>query len=282
MGKLKSGFNLVDGKSYFMISQSLIKQFFYKGNLIEFCPYQIKRVSIDKAYNFNTAAMGRGNAFESIAIGSSADSRQHPLERLKTGKLSAASKRIKIQALEFKADAKELGLTINSETTQLEIYKTLKFANGSVIVILKGILDMFSNMKGFKGLLPIDLKLTADVTNTKGKFGWGNVGEMDHLQASFYTFLTNTDKFLYMVYDYKPELEKLVPIVLDVLPVNRGELIEVVRKTVVEISHFEMNGWDKRPDLIDDFGFRKLNKCGRCIVEDCKFKGRKELPSYKY
>jgi len=271
---MKLGYHFLNGKQYVLISQSLMKQFIMFNDPIEFCPYQIKRTYIDKAYDKRTDAMTNGVFFESLAIGG--DVRGNTitdLPRLRTGKKSTDHKRIESQVLEFKRDANELELEIDRFTSQQRFCKVWHgMADVDIIVIFIGGLDLLSPIKynGEKRLAAIDLKLTKDVSNTNGNFCWGSPNDMDHTQAYSYSWMTGLP-FYYMVYDYKPKMEKKSPLKVNINAIILKEFFEALRKAVANIIYEENTGWQPRPGLLDDTGFRKVPKCEKCIVKDCKF-----------
>lgn len=273
---MKSGVYYHKGKTYVILTTSLIKKIIKHGNEIENCPKYIKEVVIDKKYNFSSASMDNGNYFESMCIGSTADKNVFTnVKRLKSGIKSADHKRIDLQVLEFRKDAEKLKLEIDKFTVQQQFVKVLKIIDDdNLVIILKGTLDLFSNVFYYNQLIKsvIDLKLTKNVNTTSGDFCWGTPDDMDHIQAYNYMLLTGLP-FYYMLYDYKASrLEKKVLLKVNMKPVHYHETIETIRKAVANLIHFELTNWPERPGIIEDKGFgRSSNKCLTCPVKECKF-----------
>lgn len=256
---------LIDGNIYVHMTQSLLKQFISKGEEVVYCPFKVKRESIDGDYREPTDAMKNGIFFETLCLGSGAKgSAITDLPRLRNGKKSSAQKRIESQVIEFNRDVKEYKMEINNYTTQRTFCKVWRgLEKFNVVVIFTGDLDILSPFT-YKGinypLANIDLKLTQDLTSTFGPFAWGNVETMDHAQAYSYTWLTNLI-FFYMVYDFKPNMNKKV------FKVNTDEMImkeffESVRKATAEYIRAEKEGWVKD---------NTLGLCAKCNVSECEF-----------
>lgn len=256
---------LIDGKIYVHMTQSLLKKFIFKGEEIVSCHFKVKRETIDGDYDQSTKAMNNGVFFETLCLGSGAKGNAiRDLLRLKTGKKSLDQKRIESQVIEFNKDVKEYKIDINSYTTQqtfVKVWRGLEKFN--VIVIFTGDLDILSPID-YKNvhhtLACIDLKLTLDLSSTWGTFAWGAVETMDHTQAYAYTWLTNLI-FFYMVYDYKPEMRKRI------FKVNTDEIImreffEGLRKATAEYIRAEKGGWKKD---------NTLGLCMKCKVKECEF-----------
>ena len=272
---MKTGVYFIGKKTYIILSASLIKKFVKRGDEIQYCPRNIKDVSIDKKHEFTSDSMDNGSYFESMCIGSTADkSLFSNLKRQKNGLRYAHHKRIDMQVLEFRKDAKLLQLKINRLTVQQEFAKVLNLFNDpDIVVILKGTLDLFTDMfyRNETFLSVVDLKLTANVTTSSGDFCWGTPEEMDHLQAYVYMILTGRP-FYYMVYDYKTNLEKLSPYKVNAKPIHYKETIETIRKAVANMIKCEMEDWKPVPGIIENIGFgRTANKCKKCPVKDCEY-----------
>jgi len=258
-----------------ILSTSLIKKFIKRGDEIQYCPKNIKEVSIDKKFDFTSDSMDNGSYFESMCIGATADKSLFTgLKKQKNGTRYAHHKRIDMQVLEFRKDAKLLKLRINKMTVQQEFVKVLDlFDDPDIVVIIKGTLDLFSEMfyRNETLLAVIDLKLTANVTTSAGDFCWGTPDEMDHLQAYVYMILTGRP-FFYMVYDYKSNLEKLSPYKVNMKSGHYKETIETIRKAVANMVRCEMEDWKPIPGIIVSTGFgRTENKCKKCPVTNCKY-----------
>jgi hypothetical protein len=256
---------LIDGKIYVHMTQSLLKKFLSKGEELAYCPFKVKKESIDGDYRKPTDAMKNGIFFETLCIGSGAKGDAiKDLPRLLNGKKSSAQKRIESQVIEFNKDVKEYKMEINSYTTQQSFVKVWRgLEKFNVIVIFTGDLDILSPFS-YKGadypLSNIDLKLTGDLTSTFGPFSWGNVETMDHSQAYAYTWLTNL-MFFYMVYDFKPQMNKKIFKVNTDNNIMR-EFFENIRKATAEYIRAEKDGWKKDPSL---------GICAKCPVSECEF-----------
>lgn len=272
---MKTGVYYFNNKTYVVLTQSLMKQFTFKGDLVDYCPREVKLCSIDKEFKHATKAMTAGNYFESLAIGGTAgDSLVLDLPRLRNGNKSVAQQRIDSQVLEFTKDAKKFKISIDDLTVQQQFVKLIRIQDfPDLVIVLKGTADIVSFMSVFgrEHFTTIDLKLTQDVTNSHGKYCWGTHDYMDHIQAYSYNLL-NGFPFYYMVYDYKPIQEKKSPLKVNIKSIHRRELQETIRKVAAIMVEQEIKGWEANPDIIEHDGYRAYNKCERCIVTTCEHK----------
>jgi hypothetical protein len=268
------GYVLKDKKQYIVLSQSLMKKFIKRGNIIDFCPWKVFEESINKKYREPTEAMLKGLFFETKVLGGSAKGAAvHSLRKQKSGKKYIYQIRIESQVLEARKDIKRLGISVNKITTQQRFAKIWHgFDEFDVTVIITGELDVLSHMNkenGKRVLTTIDHKLTADLTSTWGDFSWGAPDTMDHIQAHTYEFLTGLP-FVYFIYDYKPNLVKKVPLPVEITNTIRSEFNETVRKACAIILEQEQIGWKPIPGLLEKRGSKEVNMCDYCKVKSCE------------
>ncbi|MBN2617239.1 MAG: hypothetical protein JXR64_02880 [Spirochaetales bacterium] len=247
------------------MSQTLLKKFIFKGNEVVYCPFKIKKEVIDNDYEYSTEPMNNGVFFETLCIGSGAKGNSiTDLPRLRTGKKSIKQKRIESQVIEFNKDVKFYGIEINNYTTQKTFCKVWRgLEKYNIIVIFTGDIDILSpiNYKGIHyPLATIDLKLSQDLKTTWGDFSWGDPKSMDHAQAYSYSWITNL-VFFYMVYDYKPNMNKKM-FKVNTDKVIMGEFFESVRKATAEYIRAEVSGWKKD---------NTLGLCTNCRVKECEY-----------
>ena len=272
---MKLGFNFINGQQYIKLSQSFIKNFFKNGEPIEYCPYQVKRTTIDRQFRVATEPMIKGNYFETKAIGGTVGGwKVLDLPRLRNGSRSADHKRIDAQVRTFHKDVEKYKIDINKLTVQKKFEKVIPNFVENLTIILDGTLDILSYIDygGRYHKAAIDLKLTKDVNTTGGDFCWGSPNDMDHIQAYLYHFLTGLP-FYYMIYDYKASvLEKKAPLPIYIGQTHIKEMMETIRKTCAEIIYNEMEGWKPNPNINKNIGFkRSIPICSKCKVKDCKY-----------
>jgi hypothetical protein len=264
-----------DGKQYIILSQSLIKKFIRRGDIIEFCPWKVFEESIRKRYRTTSEAMTKGLFFETKVLGSSAKGQAvHTLPKKLNGKKYIWQIRIESQILEARKDIKRLGVSVNKLTTQQKFARQWHGLDEyGIIVIITGELDVLSHINkqnGDRVLTVIDHKLTADLSSVWGDFAWGAPETMDHIQAHTYNFLTGLP-FVYFIYDFKPNLAKKVPLPVEITDTIRAEFNETVRKACAIILEQTQLGWKPRPGLFEKRGSKTVNMCDYCKVQSCEF-----------
>lgn len=175
------------------ISQSFIKMFIRNFNDIDdenICPRKIYALYVLKQRTESTLQNLRGLYFEDLCCDTNNNAVSLPGDA-RTGKKTLITKRIEQQAHIFKEWLRDRQGIVNEVNSQIKIYKRWEHDKN---VILSGLLDVFpvgltDEEEGGYLLSIIDIKLTADLKNNYGKFCWGNISRMDHLQAIMYHYL---------------------------------------------------------------------------------------------
>lgn len=273
------------------ISQSLIKQMVSHGNVIDHCPAYLYFVHITKQIKQDaTDPMMLGNLFEHKAL--NMPGRAPSIRKdARTKKPLVSTQRVLIQAEVFKQDAIDLEIFVEPEfNTQVTIVKRWEYDNR---VILKGKLDLFPTTFKIRNGLElniIDMKLTGNIKNTFGNFGWGNPEAIDHLQGIMYWYLVRDvdyelndlyvpDNYLkdiftkdvvdaikeeaysfrYMIYDYSKDMNKQI-IKVEATKARIQEMHESIRKVVSMLEEYNTLEWPTYPH----------NGCKKCPVLHCK------------
>lgn len=245
-----------------IVSQTLIKDFLDKGTELPVCPLRIYLTRIEKTVPQEvTMPMMKGSYFEYLALGSGAPDVETVTElpQLKTGRKSVDQSRIETQATVFLNVVEKYQCNINE--TQIVYQKEWKneanIWSDEYEIIIRGVVDFKGpiNAIGIDGnneRVPIffkeaihDLKLTADVNNNFGPYGWGFPAGLDHMQATVYNYLVNLP-FFYWVFDYKPKPEYKL-IYKESGLVDKMEMHEGIRKVVENLLTYESNNWEPTP-----------------------------------
>lgn len=283
-----------------IITQSLIKDLFYKGEELPYCPHRFYHRWILKDYvEVDKLTWMQGRYGETLILGgSSRGQSQIDLPRKKNGTKTIDQERIEIQAERAKRTQVRHNITIwPGINTQVLIKKVI---NG---VLCQGEIDLGpTKVTGLDVEDPttyfdsiIDTKFTGNMKSTfgiAGRAGWGDFDNMDHTQPYMYLDLIKDidyelndhlteeqryllDKlergnvmFLYWVFDYKVPIEELDDKFFGVIDRTdkRKELYEVIRKTVSLIEyHNELQDWDKC--VQGDY-------CSSCTITECIFKNK--------
>jgi len=182
-----------------LINQSLIKKFYYKGELRDYCAVSINASTIAKTHERTSLSMDSGSYFETLCLGGGANnSTTHDLPRKKLtvkqillgktiGEKTIAQVRIEQQALIFERQKAIYQINVQKEVnTQVRIYKQWSKNDD---IIIHGEHDIFPTTillpeRGLR-LGTIDLKLTAGFTDY-GEFCWATPSAMDHTQGYMY------------------------------------------------------------------------------------------------
>lgn len=182
-----------------IISQSLIKAFFYKGEKRDYCPYSVYKQFITKEVNIQTESMLKGSYFETLCLGSGVDNKTTddlPRKKLTSKQILAGKTigdkkidqiRIEQQHLNFERLAAIYQISVQKNVnTQVEISK---YFSKNDDIIIKGNLDIFPTTimlpeRGLR-LAVIDLKLTAKFGDF-GEYCWATPGAMDMTQGYMY------------------------------------------------------------------------------------------------
>lgn len=241
-----------------LINQSLVKSSEKK----DFCPkrYYHEDVACDFPRQ-ESKAMTAGKYFEYKAVGSlDRNGEAAEMEPLKNGQRSTAQIRIDYQAKKFpefmaKNNIEIVGKNIPMQFNLFEEFKTT------------GIIDLEVRYNGLDYLA--DMKLTQNLHSDFGEFGWGNMNNIDKLQAYTYTLLKYhvTGKiygWLYLVFDYKnPPEYRIIEV-----PNPLGHYQDVYRRfkeTYIRMLGSEVKGYPQNP----------TDACAKCPVKTCKFNGTK-------
>lgn len=225
------------------------------------CPLKWKAVWVDKEFTREPSlAMLKGSYFEQLWLGSGATGEiVNDLPRLKNGKKSTDQIRIEEQAQRAKElfdpnHPSWLGYTINK--TQLKLSVDDK----------EGTADIWATDKEGESWL-IDCKLTADLTNTWGDYGWGkDYDQLDLIQLPHYSDL------FFEMYGHRP---KMALFIADYSPKKRIEFNEIViTEDRLKTKNFRFAQARKIYDEYCLEGFPavpSLKECKTCKL-DCKFR----------
>jgi hypothetical protein len=260
-----------------IITQSLIKQLYHKGDEIIHCPFKIKTLFIDRIESPPTQPQLEGNYFETLCLGSGSHDRivtdlprikptKKQKENNEPGRKHITQIRIEYQAEVFLNECNNLKININKSNTQTSLSKKI-----NCDFELQGCLDIFPVYLDGK-INIIDLKLTKDINNEYGIFCWGQPERMDDIQGLIYRYLAheyikenvdyidwnidldNIDDWLdnniifkYWVFDSKPIPEnKFIKSRWD--QNTKNNLKETIRKTMELLSLLDKHNWPKQPD----------------------------------
>lgn len=281
------------------ISQSLIKDFFFKGEKRDYCPAKIK------AGQITSESQNKGNYFETLCLGEGRDGEKTDdlprkkltakqiLEGRTIGEKTIDHKRIDEQHLVFEKYKTIYQINVQKEVnTQVRIYKEYSKNDG---IVLRGDMDIFPTTillpeRGLR-LSIIDLKLTAKFGDW-GEYCWATPASMDHTQGFMYHYLgrdididfnmainpesklqylytgsikkqleQNELLFFYWVFTYKESnpVNKFVEVPWN--QANKAELMESIRKTIEEYNKCERNGWKEvKPSPYN---------CNNCALLNC-------------
>lgn len=213
------------------------------------CPVRWKAQWIEgKITSPSTDAMTKGKYFEQLVLGSGAIDGEivEDLPRLKNGDKSVDQIRIEEQAELCKE------MLFNKESEHYLGFKVkdvqVRFDSGDRPIVLDILAEDETGMD-----VDLDLKLTKDVTQTYGKFGWGNIEHLDYLQQVHYhnVFKEVTGKdirSILLVFDYSPN-KGVKLIELDVTDAALDEA--QIRFEAVEevVDHYNKHGWIHLPSL---------------------------------
>ena len=192
------------------LSQSLIKQFLYRGDERQpVCPYSIYAQYIAKTHKFQTESMQKGSLFETLCLGRGAGGRLtddlprkrltkkqeiENIKRIANGQLPYKGDktidhiRIEQQAEKFTELADKYQIMVSSGNTQVRI--TVPW-HKDPNVYLSMEFDIFPTTimttEGLKFAV-IDLKLTMDINSNFGEYCWGSPEFMDITQAIMYLY----------------------------------------------------------------------------------------------
>jgi len=276
-------FRIHKEKLILYISNTLINQFFEKGNEILYCPKRVfKTYIMNEIRNKPTLPMLKGSYFETFALGGGAGGNKVltlPLNL--NGSKTKDQQRIDDQIAAFRIlkDKYDMIISDDFSNTQISGMKHFEQSNWlDVEVFLTGEADWITPIGNYKehsfGNTIVDLKLTKDLTSTFGKYAWGNLEFINTQQGTMYNFIFELP-FAFWVFDYKPKgpENKLIFVNHDTEHPNQriatkakyriSSTKEVINKTITEICHNFINGWKTNP---------KSELCTGCPILDCKDK----------
>lgn len=273
------------------LSYSLISKMFFKGNEIEHCPYQILKTYISGEYSYpSTEAMHKGLYFESKIIGKTADgtTEVEPVTTSK-GKPTADQIRIDTQIKLFHEGnidtgsiplGKKYGLEIGEDNVQVKASRQLVIPSLDFNVFATVTADYLGPIvyrsKKYDTAV-VDLKLTGNLMNTFGDFGWGDMDRTDKTQAYINSFVFDLP-FFYFIFDYPATnmTHRLLKINTyaewrkkshdDVMyhetSLRLQEMKETIRKAAMNIEFYLQEGWPTNPSI---------KRCHDCpLSDDCE------------
>ena len=182
-----------------LINQSLIKKFFYKGELRDYCPFSVNATSIAKTHNSISDSMNKGSYFETLCLGGSANNSATddlPRKKLTAKQILAGQKmgdktidqtRIEQQHLVFERQKAIYQINVQAlVNTQVRVYKQWSKNDD---ILIHGEHDIFPTTillpeRGIR-LASIDLKLTGSFSDF-GEYCWLTPSAMDHTQGYMY------------------------------------------------------------------------------------------------
>lgn len=189
-----------------IINQSLVKKFFYKGVVRDYCPYCIYCENIAKTHNRQTESMTEGSYFETLCLGSGVRgniTNDLPRKKLTSKQILAGQTlgdkkinqiRLEKQHLNFQRLCGTYQINVQKEVnTQVRIIKrwiNSYFPNEEIYI--EGELDIFPTTillpkRGLR-LAVIDLKATGKF-DTFGEFCWADPENLDKTQGWMYNEL---------------------------------------------------------------------------------------------
>jgi len=240
-----------------VLTQSLIKALLDEQQ----CPLKTKMNYIDHTLKDHaTEAMTKGTFFEYLCLGNANKQGEiiTDLPRKRSGDKTVDQQRIESQVKNFEDMCKQNSVEILERGIDIVVDHP-----DMEDVSLKGTLDMVGEMsldESINSTMFIgDLKLTGDIHNTEGDFGWGSPEKMDLLQAIFYSYIfkLETDQnaaFVYFVFDYKPVPEyKLLKVKMTALRI--AEMKESIRKAASLIDMYDESEWPTKR------AFKNCNTC---------------------
>ena len=188
---------IVDGKiTEIHVTQSLITKLYFKGEKSDRCWKQMYHLELIRDMNgITTDPMLYGTYFETGGIGSGAYGELSELPLLKNGQKSVANQRIDEQIFLFKSLYEKRGIILLDDRSNTQVHKLDPWnLMDSMIskIFLEGTADIVSPIEYENyvyDMCVIDLNLTWDRFGEQGYRTWGNLANMDHIQAYTYAFL---------------------------------------------------------------------------------------------
>ena len=213
-----------------------------------------------------TEAMLKGNYFEYLCLGATADDQQIPeLPRLKAKDKDSGEFKKSTDHLRIDAQAKLFpDVLSNYKIIVTEVQKSLRHEMGEFVIATKA--DIFGSIhdpeNGFVEEAYVDLKLTKDINNTFGDFQWHDPETRDHTQAfltvaTHYKMTGRIAKFYYLVFDYKEDSEHIL-VEKRVTANDIFEFFETVRTIIEKIAELNEQQWPTNPSW---------NNCENCLLK---------------
>ena len=273
-----------------ILSSTLIKNLFHKGDLLPFCPKKVFRVCIKKDLDHKSLAMLQGNYFETLCLGSGRDGEKTTdLPRKRNGEKTITQIRIETQSRKFHELAQVHQIIVTEANVQVSIRK--KLADN---IYLTGNLDLYpvallDPELGYVMAI-IDTKLTKTLHNSFGHYCWAIPQQIDDLQAQIYMLIIedidfdinphlnkelfevaskhakNTSFYYWVFSHFEGKVNgKYVPLENAFFPVERSELkraelMETLRKSYKVVKYYNERGWDKT--------FPSKENCTHCPLRD--------------
>lgn len=267
------------------ISQSLIKEFLYHGDLRDFCPHKVYHTMITgEQSKIVTLAMQKGNYFETGCLGAGTNGKiVDDLPRKRNGDKTIDQERIERQVDVFDQVVKKQGMVINkqgSKNQNVHVRQVKQWEdpqrNLPFKVWIMGEADIISPITWHNReneMAIIDLKLTQSLQTDFGEFSWAEPKKMDHIQADIYSMLFDLP-FYYLVFDYKASGGEHTIIPVNTLNrpeypedterykeaiIRRRSTTESIRKVVTQIEFYHEGGWNKHASVW---------QCKNCILSN--------------
>ena len=277
----KPRFRIHNNKMILYISNTLINQFFERGEKKEYCPWAVYRsYMISKDRSDPTAAMLKGSYFETKCIGGGAGgSGVHSLPLLKSGKLSTDNKRIDEQVVQFKVLKDKYGMVLKDDLSNTQVKGMIHYPQDhwvDIEVFATGEADWITPIGNYNGHSfgnsIVDLKLTGNMSSSYGKFAWTPREFINTQQLTHYWHVFGGLPTFFWVFDYPATgmMNEIIPVNHDINHSNAKlagkakwrikTFHELMRLTINEIAFNFQEGWKKNPDPA---------LCKKCPVMGC-------------
>lgn len=258
-------------KEPIIISQSFIKAMSEeKGR----CPSKAKAIYLEGMESKPSAAMIKGNFFETVAFGSTDSGEVVQMERTKAGAKSADQIRLEKQAYYLNTRHREhFKMDWASPREHITVPISIKGSKYKYVVrartdMITSFMDMTGeNLEEYpNGFVPraiVDFKITDSILSTYGDFAWGLPHTMDHTQAHLYVWAYYKKygkivPFYYFVMDLSTRMDyKVVRKMVNAT--NFAELKQQFRALIAAIEQYEEHGWPIMPGH---------DNCTRCPLAD--------------
>ncbi len=252
-----------------IISQSFMKEM-NKGRHIEEltkqdfprCPAKAYAIYVEGRNSPPTKAMVKGNYFETLVFGATEDGSKVRMKRKLNGEKTVEEKRVEIQAHRFQ--------TTMAQERKMNFLRIRDHANIRIAenIIFRARMDMVTSFMDEDGVyydeVIMDTKMTDSLDSTFGPFAWGNPANMDHTQATAYSWAFEKKyghrvPFWYCVMDVSPNMKyKFIGGMIS--DMQRQEFVTDLRRTLAAISEYhKAKHWPKVPSSMN---------CKNCPVKN--------------